>query len=80
MLYNQGAMGRGVEGWRTGADWTVGKSEYYRIKFTTKKKKEKKEKKTKKKRKDQKTYDQKEPLIYALNLTEKCLQIFMRRI
>ena len=73
MLYNQGAMGRGVEGWRTSADWTVGKSVYYQIKFTKKKKKEKKDKKKKNKRKDQKTYDQKEPLINALYLTKKSL-------
>ena len=37
-----------------GADWTVGKSVIYRIKFTKKKKKKKKEKKKKKKRKTKK--------------------------
>ena len=76
-----------------GADWTVGKSVIYRIKFTKKKKKKKKEKKEKEKKRKKKKkkkkkihkerpkqLDQKGPLIYALNLTGKGLQIFMRRI
>ena len=69
-----------------GADWTVGKSVIYRIKFTKKKKKEKKKKEKKREKKKKihkerpKYIDQKGPLIYALNLTEKGLQIFMRRI
>ena len=37
-------------------------------------------KKRKKKGDYQKTYEQKGPLIYALHLTEKGLQIFIRRI
>ena len=80
---------------RTGADWTVGKSVIYRIKFTKKKEKKKKKKKEERIKKRNKrnnikkensegktkTYiDQKGPLIYALNLTKKGLQIFMRRI
>ena len=74
-----------------GADWTVGKSVIYRIKFTKKKKNEKMKKKKEKKKKRNKIknkihrerpkhIDQKGPLIYALNLTKKGLQIFMRRI
>ena len=79
---------------QAGADWTVGKSVIYRIKFTKKKKKKKKMKKKKKRKKINKRknikkkihrerpkqIDQKGPLVYALNLTEKGLQIFMRRI
>ena len=38
----------------SGADWTVGKSVIYRIKFTKKKKKKKKKKGKKKKRKKKK--------------------------
>ena len=37
-----------------GADWTVGKSVIYRIKFTTKKKKKKKKRNKRKKRKKRK--------------------------
>ena len=42
-----------------GADWTVGKSVIYRIKFTKKKKKKRKEKKKKKKRKNKKRNERK---------------------
>ena len=79
---------------KAGADWTVGKSVIYRIKFIKKKKKKKKKKKREKKeRKKEKKHEkkknnkerpenmnQKGPLTYVLNLTEKGLQIFMRRI
>ena len=44
--------GRGISG--AGADWTVGKSVNYRIKFTPPKKKKKKEKIEKKKKKKRK--------------------------
>ena len=82
-----------------GADWTVGKSVIYRIKFIKKKKKKEKKRKKKKKKREKKerkkekkhekkknnkerpeNMNQKGPLTYVLNLTEKGLQIFMRRI
>ena len=69
-----------------GADWTVGKTVIYQIKFTKKKRKRKKRKKKREKKKKKihkerpKHIDQKGPLIYALNLTEKGLRIFMCRI
>ena len=42
-----------------GADWTVGKSVIYRIKFTKKKKEKKKKKKKKKEKKERKEREKK---------------------
>ena len=67
---------------RQGPDWTVGKSVIDRTKFTPPPPKKKKKKREKKKihKERPKHIDQKGPLIYELNLTEKGLQIFMCRI
>ena len=74
----------------SGADWTVGKKKKKKKrkkKEKKRKKKERKKKEIKEKHKKENSYgktkihiDQKGPLIYALNLTKKGLQIFMRRI
>ena len=47
----------------SGADWTVGKSVIYRIKFTKKKKKKKKKKKNEKKRNKKKKKERKKKEI-----------------